>query len=310
MMDKKNKSVAKPKKGIARFSGFIKEFIDDIFADNVGVYAAQATFFIVLSAVPFIMLLVLCLKYFIDIDLQSVVTTLDKILPQQFSVFVADILSEVFERTQSTAVFSAAFITLLWSSSKGTTAIYCGLNCIYGTTKEQSWIRMRLLSFFYNILLVLIFAASITVLLFGDSIIRLISDEFVLAHYIFNILIEFRTVIFFVLFILAFAALFTFLPQKKNKYRGQLWGAAVTAIGWLLASYWISIYITYFPGVSYIYGSLTAVMLLMLWLFFCIYILLIGAEINKHIENGYFWRIGMRILRIRVKKRKKSKKNT
>lgn len=61
-MDKKNKSVAKPKKGIARFSGFIKEFIDDIFADNVGVYAAQATFFIVLSAVPFIMLLVLCLK--------------------------------------------------------------------------------------------------------------------------------------------------------------------------------------------------------------------------------------------------------
>lgn len=310
MMGNNKKSVAEPKKGLARFASFIKEFIDDIFEDNVGVYAAQATFFIVLSAVPFIMLLVLCLKYVIDVDLQALVTTLDRMLPRQLSVFVADILSEVFYRTQSTAVFSAAFITLLWSSSKGTMAIYCGLNQIYGTTKEQSWVRMRLLSFFYNILLIVIFVASIVVLLFGNSIMHLISEEFILAHYIFNLLIEFRTLIFFVLFILAFAALFTFLPQKKNKYRGQLWGAAITAVGWLLASYWISIYITYFPGVSYIYGSLTAVMLLMLWLFFCIYILLIGAEINKHIENGYFWRIGMRILRIRVKKRKKSEKNT
>ena len=309
-MGNNKKSVAEPKKGLARFASFIKEFIDDIFEDNVGVYAAQATFFIVLSAVPFIMLLVLCLKYVIDVDLQALVTTLDRMLPRQLSVFVADILSEVFYRTQSTAVFSAAFITLLWSSSKGTMAIYCGLNQIYGTTKEQSWVRMRLLSFFYNILLIVIFVASIVVLLFGNSIMHLISEEFILAHYIFNLLIEFRTLIFFVLFILAFAALFTFLPQKKNKYRGQLWGAAITAVGWLLASYWISIYITYFPGVSYIYGSLTAVMLLMLWLFFCIYILLIGAEINKHIENGYFWRIGMRILRIRVKKRKKSEKNT
>lgn len=310
MMGNNKKSVAEPKKGLARFASFIKEFIDDIFEDNVGVYAAQATFFIVLSAVPFIMLLVLCLKYVIDVDLQALVTTLDRMLPRQLSVFVADILSEVFYRTQSTAVFSAAFITLLWSSSKGTMAIYCGLNQIYGTTKDQSWIRMRLLSFFYNILLIIMFVASIVVLLFGNSIMHLISEEFILAHYIFNLLIEFRTLIFFVLFILAFAALFTFLPQKKNKYRGQLWGAAITAVGWLLASYWISIYITYFPGVSYIYGSLTAVMLLMLWLFFCIYILLIGAEINKHIENGYFWRIGMRILRIRVKKRKKSEKNT
>ena len=309
-MGNNKKSVAEPKKGLARFASFIKEFIDDIFEDNVGVYAAQATFFIVLSAVPFIMLLVLCLKYVIDVDLQALVTTLDRMLPRQLSVFVADILSEVFYRTQSTAVFSAAFITLLWSSSKGTMAIYCGLNQIYGTTKDQSWIRMRLLSFFYNILLIIMFVASIVVLLFGNSIMHLISEEFILAHYIFNLLIEFRTLIFFVLFILAFAALFTFLPQKKNKYRGQLWGAAITAVGWLLASYWISIYITYFPGVSYIYGSLTAVMLLMLWLFFCIYILLIGAEINKHIENGYFWRIGMRILRIRVKKRKKSEKNT
>lgn len=304
---KNNRTLSK--NGVMNFFGFVKEFIDDIFADNVGLYAAQATFFIVLSAVPFIMLLVFCLKYVIDFDLQAMVTTLEKMLPRQLSEFAADILSEVFYRSQSVAFFSVAFVSLLWSSSKGIMAIYCGLNCIYGVDREQSWIRMRLLSLVYNIIMILVIVASVVVLMFGNSIMELVKSEFIFANYIVRLVMEFRTIIFFVIFVLTFAALFTFLPQKKHKYGKQMWGAAITAVGWLLTSYGISIYITYFPGVSYIYGSLTAIMLLMLWLFFCIYILLIGAEINKHIENGFFWRIGIRMLRIRVKKRKKIEKN-
>ena len=231
-------------------------------------------------------------------------------LPEQVALFIADILTEVFYRTESLALFSAVFITLLWSSSKGTMAIYCGLNEIYGKEREQSWIRMRVISLFYNIFLVAMIIASSVVLLFGNSIMQFFDTEFIVAHYIIALIMRFKTLIFFVLFVLMFAALFTFLPQRKNKYRQQIWGAAVTAAGWLLVSYGMSIYITYFPGVSYIYGSLTAIILLMLWLFFCIYSLLVGAEINKHIQNGYFWRIGMRILRNRVKKRKKNEKNT
>lgn len=308
MMNVKNNRTLS-KNGVMNFFGFVKEFIDDIFADNVGLYAAQATFFIVLSAVPFIMLLVFCLKYVIDFDLQAMVTTLEKMLPRQLSEFAADILSEVFYRSQSVAFFSVAFVSLLWSSSKGIMAIYCGLNCIYGVDREQSWIRMRLLSLVYNIIMILVIVASVVVLMFGNSIMELVKSEFIFANYIVRLVMEFRTIIFFVIFVLTFAALFTFLPQKKHKYGKQMWGAAITAVGWLLTSYGISIYITYFPGVSYIYGSLTAIMLLMLWLFFCIYILLIGAEINKHIENGFFWRIGIRMLRIRVKKRKKIEKN-
>lgn len=308
MMKVENKP--KSKKEVSKFYGFIQEFIDDIFADNVGLYAAQAAFFIVLSAVPFIMLLVFCLKYIIDFDLQVMVSTLERMLPQQLSEFAADILSEVFYRTQSIAFFSVATVSLLWSSSKGMMAIYCGLNCIYGVDKEQSWIKMRILSLFYNVIMILVLVASVVVLMFGTSIMNLVKSEFIVGNYIVRFIMEFRTIIFFVLFVLTFAALFTFLPQKKNKYRGQIWGAAVTAAGWLITSYAMSIYITYFPGVSYIYGSLTAVMLIMLWLFFCIYILLIGAEINKHIEQRFFWRVGMRITRIRVKKRKKNRKST
>lgn len=290
---------------IKRFGSMITEFIDDIFKDDIGVYAAQSTFYIVLSAIPSIMIIILCLKYFIDIDLDELIRTIYSIIPQDFADFIAQILSEVFYRTQTTAIFSMAFIVLLWSSSKGTMAIYCGLNKIYGYTRNLSWWRMRILSFFYNIAFFAIIIATVVILVFGNAILSFFDQEYLFAHYIAIVLMKFKYSIFFVILVLLFAILFTFLPQRKGRYCVQLWGAAVTTIGWLVVSYGFSIYIKYFVSSSYLYGSIGTIILLMLWLLFCIYALLFGAEINKHIENGYFRRLGMRIARQRLKRGKK-----
>lgn len=310
MMRKGTDSVKKNKNEYKGFFDMFGEFIDDIFADDIGLYAAQSTFYIILSAVPLAMMIIMMLKYFVQVDIQSVIHSLNKMLPSEISNFLSEIVLEVFKRSESTAVFSAVFISLMWSSSKGTMALYCGFNKIYGYTKNLSWTRMRFMSLLYNLLLVVVIVATVIVLVFGNSIILFFDEEFIFAHYLISTFIRFKFLIFFVLLMLGFAALFTVLPQKKNKYRVQLWGGGITAIGWLAVSYGFSVYIEFFPRVSYIYGSLTALMLLMLWLYFCMYTLLIGAEVNKHIEIGYFKRLGMRILRLRVKKRKKRAKNT
>lgn len=290
---------------VKSFWGMAKEFIADIFKDDIGLYAAQSTFYIVLSAIPSIMIIILCMKYFIDIDLNAVIRTIQAAVPKQIADFITQILQEVFYRTQSTALFSVAFITLLWSSSKGTMAIYCGLNRIYGYTKELSWWRMRTLSFFYNIALFAVIIAAMIILGFGNAILSFFDQEYLFAHYVLTVVMRFKYSIFFVILVLLFAMLFTFLPQRKGKYGVQLWGATITALGWLLVSYGFSIYIKYFPSFSYLYGSLAVIVLLMLWILFCIYALLFGAEINKHIENGYFRRLGMRIMRHRLKKGKR-----
>lgn len=310
MMNKSTDSVKKQKNEYKGFFDMLGEFIDDIFADDIGIYAAQSAFYIILSAVPLVMMVIMMLKYFVPVDIQSVIHSLDRMLPAEISNFLSEIVLEVFRRSESTAVFSAAFISLLWSSSKGTMAIYCGLNKIYGYTKNLSWTRMRFMSLLYNLLLVAVIVATVIVLVFGNSILLFFDEEYIFAHYLISLFIRFKFLIFFVLLMIGFAALFTFLPQKKSKYRIQLWGGGITALGWLAVSYGFSVYIEYFPRVSYIYGSLTALMLLMLWLYFCMYTLLIGAEVNKHIETGFFKRMWMRILRLHVKKRKKRAKNS
>lgn len=304
-MKKDNTKSRKRLKNFGSVWDIIWEFINDVMRDDVGLYAAQSTFFIVLSAVPSIMIVILCLKHFVAVDLDAVIKTIENAVSGQIAQFLVNILTEVFYRSETTVILSTAFITLLWTSSRGTMAIYSGLNKIYGYTKNFSWLRMRIMSFFYNIIIFASIIASVVILVFGNSIIRLVDREYLLAHYIISVLFKFKFSIFFIVFVLGFAGLLTVLPQRKNKYSVQLVGASFTAIGWLLFSYGYSVYINCFSGYSYIYGSLAALMLLMLWVYFCIYILLIGAEINKHIETGYFRRFAMRIMRIRAKKHKK-----
>lgn len=281
------------------------EFIHDMGKDNVGLYAAQSAFFTMLSAVPFLMLVLLCLKYFVDVNVAEITMPIRRAFPEVVSSYISKLISEVFYRSQSVALLSAAVITILWSSSRGTMAIYSGLNTIFGYTSTHNWLFSRIASFFYNIMLVAVIVASIGVLVFGNTLISFVDDsEFVLAHYLILVLFRLKFPIFFVLFTLGFAALYTFLPQRKTKYRSQLVGAAATAVGWIGFSYVFSLYIMHYARYSFLYGSLTAIVLLVLWMYICMYMLLIGAEINKHIESGYFSRLRHRVFGKRVKRDK------
>ena len=267
------------------------EFINDMNNDNVGLYAAQAAFFTMLSAIPFIMIVILCIKYFIHIDVFAIITPVINAFPEPVGEYMRSIIEDVFYRSETVTLLSVTVITMLWSSSRGTMAIYSGMNNIYGCGDKRRWIVSRIISFFYNILLVAAIVATVIVLVFGNAIISFIDSEFIFAHYVLAVVFKMKFWIFFVLFVLAFGALYTFLPRRKLKYKKQLVGAITTAAGWIGFSYVFSVYVTHYSKYSFLYGSLAAIVVLMLWMYFCEYMLLIGAEVNKHIESGFFRRL-------------------
>lgn len=276
---------------LKRIIGFLRGFVADISDDNLGLYAAQSAFFSVLSAVPFVMLVIMCLRYFVNVDVAEVIAPIIKVLPYEVSDYISMIISEVFYRSENIALLSVTVVTVLWTSSRGTMAIYGGLNNIYGYTKKRNWFITRVLAFFYNILFIVAVVVSVVVLVFGNALISFIDTEFIFAHYILTIVFKLKYLIFFILFVLAFAAVYTFLPQRKLKYRKQFIGSLAAATGWIVFSYGFAVYIKHFSKFSFLYGSITAVVILMLWVYFCQYMFLIGAEINKHIENGCFRKI-------------------
>lgn len=282
---------------ITRFPGLnavirlVIEFLSDMTKDNVGLYAAQSTFFTILSAVPFLMLVIFCLKYFIKVDVTALTAPIHRAFPDLVASYITRIISEIFYRSDSSSFLSVTALTAMWSASRGTVSVYSGLNTMVGYTKTDNWFAARIVAFFYTIIFILIIVATIVILVFGNSLLQLVGNEFLPVSYAASIVFKLKYPIFFILFILGFAAIYTFLPQRRMKYRKQLVGAAAAAFGWIGFSYFFSLYVMHFSRYSVIYGSLAAIMLLMLWVYFCVYMLLIGAEINKHIESGYFKRL-------------------
>ena len=100
-----------------------------------------------------------------------------------------------------------------------------------------------------------------------------------------DFVIEIRTITTICFLIVVSVVLYEFLPNKRGKLKNQLPGAIFTAFGWTLASFLISIYMDIFKGFSNMYGSLATIVLIMLWLYFCMYIMLLGGEINDLIEK-------------------------
>jgi membrane protein len=95
----------------------------------------------------------------------------------------------------------------------------------------------------------------------------------------------FKGLIMLAILILFFDVIFTALPNKKLTLKKQLPGAVICGIAWYIFSFGLSVYVDYFNGFS-MYGSLTTIALIMLWLYFCMYILMLSAEINVVVFSG------------------------
>lgn len=101
-----------------------------------------------------------------------------------------------------------------------------------------------------------------------------------------GVLISLRTAGTLIALTLLIAAMYAYLPNRRRRFVSQLPGAAVTAMSWSLFSYAFSIYLEFRGGYASIYGSLTTVVMIMLWLYFCMWLIFFGAMLNVYFEEN------------------------
>lgn len=251
--------------------------------DEITVYAAQASFFIVLSFFPFIMLLLTLIQFIPQVGKSDLLAILVRIMPDMLDALVISIVDDLYVKSPGT-ILSITALLALWSSARGVMSIEQGLNRIYETPARRGYFVRRLICSFYTLVFMVVCIVSLVLLVFGTALQNfLIRWVPVIGTFIKHI-ISLRTLLAIALFLVCFVGLYTILPQKKQDPWNQLPGAILTAVGWVLFSYLFSIYFNNFSNFSYMYGSLTAIVLLMLWLYICICILFVGAELNYSLE--------------------------
>lgn len=256
---------------IQRFGRQIKE-------DNVNSYASSCAFFIFLSIIPMIMLLFAILPY-TPADPKLLTDWVIEEFPAGTGAFIASIISDVSSR--SIGLISITAITTIWAAGKGINALMAGFNAIDKNIDRRNGIVLRIISSLYT----LIFLAGVVVLLVivvgGKAIMNIIVGDFPNLSAVFGILVNFRSLISLVLMSFIFMLCFSLLPCKKHKFRETFPGAVLAALAWTGFSYLFSFYVNRFNAFN-MYGSLTTIIVLMFWLYICMYILFIGANLNHY----------------------------
>ena len=175
----------------------------------------------------------------------------------------------------------------LWSAGKGIQALTNGVNAIYHVKETRNYVMMRIRSAFYTLIFIAAVTGSLLLLVFGNSIQKLLEKYIPMIGRIAGYIIGMRTVISLAVLCVVFLLIYKVLPNRRASLKSQLPGAMISALAWSLFSLGFSVYLDVFHGLSSMYGSLTTTVLVMLWMYFCMYIVLIGAEINAYFEERF-----------------------
>lgn len=246
-------------------------------ADQVTVYAAQASFFVIISVVPFLSLLIAVFTLLLPSD---VLTLLEQYsLSDELLVIVGSVYQDL-SAVPHASLLSLSVLATLWSASKGMRAVQMGLEKVYHSDTAPHYVSRLLRSFLATLAFIAFLATVAVLMLFGNFL----AGRLELTRF-YGVLLRCRVPILLLLMCIVFLAFYITTAKRSHSVRANLRshlpGAVCASLGWYLFSSVYSLYIQYFPRASYIYGSLAAICLIMLWLYFCMMILLLGAELNK-----------------------------
>lgn len=269
------------KRGYAKFT----EIINQVSDHHVGAYAAQTAYFFMLCMIPIILLLLTLVRY-TPITKADVMSAVIRVFPSSVESMITTIVNQVYN--QSMGIIPVTILVALWSAGKGVLAITTGLNCIYGCRETRSYVFLRIRSTIYTMMFLLVIILLLVLSVFGNALNIFIAEHIPLVKNVADWLIEVRIVITPIVLMIFSLLIYKFLPNRRDKILRQLPGAVFAAIGWMIVSWIFSVYVDIFRGFSSMYGSLTTIVLIMLWMYFCMYSILLGGEVNVLMYDKLF----------------------
>lgn len=254
------------------------DFSEQIKRQNINAFAASMAFFIFLSLVP--MLVVICaIIPYTPLTEENLMTAVTEITPEMMDPLVQMMISEVYDK--SAGILSIAVITTLWTAGKGVMALIQGLNAINGVEEKRNYFVVRMSSSIYTFLMLVVVLISLLVMVFGNQLVDVALHRFPTLRLIALVIMQFRFLLVWILLALIFTAIYAFVPSTKMRFREQFPGALFASVGWIVFSWGFSVYVEHSGSYS-MYGSLSLIVIIMLWMYFCMYIMLVGAYMNRY----------------------------
>ena len=250
---------------------------------RIPLYAANASYFIVLSFFPSLVLL-MGLVRMTPLEVESLGAMLSGILPGAFLEDAEALILTTYDASAGT-VLGISALTALWSAGRGIYGVLTGLNGIYDVEEDRGYLKTRIICAGYTLVFLVVLLMTLALHVFGTKLLGMLR---LYTHPVIRFLMNIVNLRFFLLLFLqtsVFTLMFMVLPNRRNSFRDSLPGALLSSCGWLLFSNVFSVYVERFSGHSGIYGSVSTLALGMLWLYCCMSIVFYGGALNKVLQK-------------------------
>ena len=270
----------KPKKDFKmkeRIKRYLKKLFHILRKPEMNILPSNIAFNIILAIVPLLTIIVLIASSF-DISLSKVASLVESIMPKQVSDIIIEVISgKGFDN--SVGIFNiAAFII----ATNGTYAIIRTSDALY-KIKENNEIQKRISAFVILLIIIILFVFLLIIPIFGENILALMHQAKLLEDYIDEIILIFNILkwplTLFIIFV-NIRLIYAVAPSKNIKTSETTYGAIFTTIMWAISTVIFRFYLTYFARYDILYGNLSSIIILMVWIYLLSYIFTFGMAIN------------------------------
>ena len=274
----------------------LASFLMDMRKRELQVYASGTSFFFLMSIVPMLVLAGAMLPR-LGIDQNIVINIASTIMPDAIVSFSQSMIIEAY--SLSNTLLPITVIFLVYSCSGGMMGLMFGLNRVYDVNKDMSYIRIRALAMIYTLMLMGLITILLSFVIGGDGYLH--SHIQTTSAFWLKVIYNLRYLIVFVSGVLILTLMYKLIPRENQPLIEQAPGAVFTMSTWILFTKIFSMFVT---GDRYatIFGRFAVLIIAMMWLYWCIYIILIGGYINWYFR--YFFRQGLRQLEEKRESRK------
>ncbi len=256
---------------------WIKQLLERMKDHHLSAFSSQIAYFFTLSIFPFFIVLFTLIGR-LDVSSTQLIGLIERAFPPSTTEVLLNFIEDYIS-VEGSGVLSASLLFALFSASRAIRTLQSAVNNVHEIEETRNFVIQRLLGVAYTFGLVVTIILALALPNMGERFFTFIgrfvnlTEEFL---FLFNILRFFLPAAVFIFII---GSLQLFLPNKNVSLPIAWPGIAFSVIGWIVLTFVFKFFITTFSNVSVVYGSLAAMVILMMWLYFSGYVLLVGAEI-------------------------------
>lgn len=208
----------------------ITGFMARLKEDHVGAYASQAALFMIMALFPMLILILNILRY-TPVTRQFLIETVMTVIPSTFEELALTIINDVYQSANGT-LLSLSVIFTIWSASRGILALIRGFTNITHTKENRNYFLLRLIASGYTVLFVLVIVLTLTLMVFGNSLLALIHRHYPLLYDAADWVIKNRGLYVPVFMTMLFLFMYR-LGSKWKKIIAELSAGSIVFIRWL-----------------------------------------------------------------------------